>query len=193
VASIEHHRWAEGGGYPNLVRHEPHVFARIIAVSDVFDALCQQRPFRECYPPDQSIKLVGRFAGAQLDPALVRTLLRMLGKYPPGSLVELDTGEYALVLGPGRGAQPLNRPRVLLLTDDEGYEIEPFLAVDLGERHPRRRAWLRTVMRARDPRKLSQPVSAYLLADRLDVPPERLDLDVEVRNTRVDGGGSPPS
>lgn len=187
LASIEHHRWVDGGGYPRLVRHESHAFARIIAVADVFDALCQARPFRESYPPDQAIKLVGRFAGAHLDPVLVRTLLRMVGKFPPGALVELDTGEYALVLGPGRGAQPLNRPRVLLLTDDEGYELDTFLVVDLGERHPRRRAWMRTVMRARDPRRLGQPVSAYLLADRVEKPPERLDLDVETRTTQVPG------
>jgi HD-GYP domain-containing protein (c-di-GMP phosphodiesterase class II) len=187
VACIEHHRWVNGQGYPRLVDHHPHIFSRIIAVTDVFDALCQTRPFRADFPPDQAIKLVGRFAGSQLDLSLVRMLIRLVGKFPPGTLIELDTGEYGIVIGPGNGAQPLNRPRVLLLTDDEGYELEAFQAVDLGERHPRRRAWMRTIMRARDGRTLSQSVSAYLLADRIEVVPERLDIEQGI------GRGADPS
>jgi HD-GYP domain-containing protein (c-di-GMP phosphodiesterase class II) len=186
IASIEHHRWANGQGYPKLADHKPHLLTRIISVVDVFDALCQVRSWRGDYPPDQAIKLVGRLAGSQLDLALVRSLVRMIGKFPPGTLVELDSGEYALVLGIGQGAQPLNRPRVLLLTDEEGYELEQFIVVDLGERHTRRRAWQRTIMRARDPRTLSQPVSAYLLADRIEVPPENLDIHMEQRRRQTE-------
>lgn len=178
IASMEHHRWADGGGYPRLVEHRAHIFSRIIAVTDVFDAFCQSRPFRSEFPPDQAVKLVGRFAGTQLDLSLVRTLIRIVGRYPPGTLVELDTGEYAVVVGTGKGAQPLKRPRVLLLTDDEGYELEDYVVVDLGERHPRRRAWLRTIMRARDSRTLNEPLSAYLLADRIELEPTLLDHDV---------------
>lgn len=177
VASAEHHRGANGGGYPKLVAHVAHPFAHLIAVCDVFDALTRPRPQRAAYPPDQAVKLVRREAGTRLDPLVVRTLLRLLGKFPPGSLVELDTGEYAVVVGPGRGRHPLTRPRVLLLTDDEGYEIEPFIVVDLGERHPRRRAWLRTIVRTRDPARMTAPVSQYLFADRLEKPVERLDSD----------------
>ncbi len=185
IASIEHHRWADGGGYPRLIEHRAHIFSRIIAVADVFDAFCQSRPFRGEFPPDQAVKLVGRFAGTQLDLSLVRTLIRIVGRYPPGTLVELDTGEYAVVVGIGKGAQPLKRPRVLLLTDDEGYELEEYVVVDLGERHPRRRAWLRTIMRARDSKTLNEPLSAYLLADRIELEPTLLDHDVAAER----GGG----
>jgi HD-GYP domain-containing protein (c-di-GMP phosphodiesterase class II) len=175
IASIEHHRRVDGGGYPDLVDHTSHLFSRIIAVCDVFDAFCQQRPWRPEYPPDQSVKIIGRLGNRQLDLALGRLLIRIVGRYPPGTLVELDTGEYGLVVGPGQGATPLSRPRILLLTDDEGYEIDPFVVVDLGERHARRRAWVRTIMRAREPRGLDRSVSAYLLADRVELPCERLD------------------
>jgi HD-GYP domain-containing protein (c-di-GMP phosphodiesterase class II) len=185
IASMEHHRWADGGGYPRLVEHRAHIFSRIIAVADVFDAFCQQRPFREEFPPDQAVKLVGRFSGSQLDLSLVRTLIRIVGRYPPGTLVELDSGEYAVVVGTGKGAQPLKRPRVLILTDDEGYELEEYVVVDLGERHPRRRAWLRTIMRARDSRTLNEPLSAYLLADRIELAPTLLDHEVDL--TRSSG------
>ena len=186
IASIEHHRWANGQGYPRLADHRPHLFSRIISVVDVFDAFCQVRSWRSDYTPDQAIKLVGRLGGTQLDLALVRSLIRLIGKFPPGTLVELDTGEYALVMGVGQGAQPLNRPRVLLLTDDEGFELEHLVVVDLGERHLRRRAWQRTIVRARDPRTLGLPASAYLLADRIELPPENLDIHLESRQGAPD-------
>lgn len=175
IASAEHHLRVDGTGYPVIGNQGPHAFSRIIAVADVFNALANMRPQRPAYPPDQAMKLVRRQATHQLDPLIVRTLLRLVGRYPPGALVELDTGEYGLVLGPGRGADPLHRPRVLLLTDPDGYELEEFLVVDLGERHPRRRAWLRTVVRTRDPRRLGRSVSSYLLADRVEPAPERMD------------------
>jgi HD-GYP domain-containing protein (c-di-GMP phosphodiesterase class II) len=177
IASAEHHLRVDGTGYPVIGHEGPHVFSRIIAVADVFNALANMRPYRPAYPPDQAMKLVRRQAVSLLDPLLVRTLVRLVGRYPPGSLVELDTGEYGLVLGPGRGADPLHRPRVLLLTDTDGFELEEFVCVDLGERHPRRRAWLRTIVRTRDPRRLGRSVSSYLLADRIEHAPSRMDND----------------
>lgn len=189
IASAEHHLRADGTGYPVIGHEGPHAFSRIIAVADVFNALANMRPHRPAYPPDQAMKLVRRQSVSHLDPLIVRTLVRMVGRFPPGALVELDTGEYGLVLGPGRGADPLQRPRVLLLTDPEGYELEVFEVVDLGERYVRRRAWKRTIVRTRDPRRLGRSVSSYLLADRVETPPERMDIDEAPRQGAQ--GGQP--
>lgn len=188
LASAEHHISFDGrAGYP-LVGHEPpHVFSRVIAVADVFNGLVSERPQRDGFPPDQAMKLVTRASGTKLDPLLVRLFLRMVGRYPPGSLVELDTGEYGLVLGPGRGLEPLTRPRVLLLTDTEGFERDMPEVRDLGERHARRRAWLRTVVRTRDPGRLAAPVSRYLLADREEPAPEKMDIQDESLRKRHEG------
>lgn len=177
IASAEHHLHFDGCGYPAIAQDQPHLFSRIVAVSDVFNALASVRAFRDAYPPDQAMKLVHRRSGNQLDPLIVRTLIRVVGRYPPGSLVELDSGEYAVVLGPGRGAEPLLRPRVMLLTDAEGYELDQFIVVDLGERHPRRRAWLRTIVRTRDPGGLDTPVARFMFADRIEREPGRMDND----------------
>ncbi len=182
VVSAEHHlRWDGAGGYPFRSGHSPHLFSRMIAVADVFDALCTSRPHREAYTPDQAIKLVRRMAGGQLDPDLVSVLLHLVGRYPPGSLVELDTGEWAIVLGPGAGATPLKRPRVLLIADEDGFTIPRPIAVDTGERHRRRRAWLRTIVRALDPRRTQLEIPPLLFADRIDNPPVKLDHDVTTR------------
>lgn len=178
LASAEHHMRYDGeGGYPFPMGRAQHLFSRIIATSDVFDALCSPRPHRAAFPPDQAVKLVSRQAGRQLDPVIVRRLLWLVGRYPPGSLVELDTGEWGLVLGPGIGAYPMVRPRLLLISDEDGYELTTPIAVDLGERHPRRRAWLRTIARTRDPLKIGVNVASFFFGDRLEVEPGRLDID----------------
>ena len=178
LTATEHHMHHDGGGgYPFLADRPPHLFSRIIAVADVFDALCSKRPWRDAFPPDHAVKLVTRQGGKHLDPIVVRRLLWLVGRYPPGSLVELDTGEWALVVGPGRGAFPLVRPRALLITDEEGWELPTPVVVDLGERHPRRRAWLRTIARTRDPRKLGLEAAPYFFGDRIEAEPGRLDSE----------------
>ena len=177
LTAAEHHLHHDAeAGYPFQAERPAHL-SRIIAVADVFDALCSKRPWRDAYPPDQAVKLVGRQGGRQLDPVVVRRLLWLVGRYPPGSLVELDTAEWALVVGPGRGAFPLVRPRVLLIADQEGWELPTPIVVDLGERHPRRRAWLRTIARTRDPRKLGLEAAPYFFGDRIEAEPGRMDLD----------------
>lgn len=178
LVAAEHHLHLDGeAGYPFQGGALAHPFSRIVAVADVFDALCNQRPHREGFAPDQAIKLLTRMAGHQLDPVFVRALVRLVGRWPPGSLVELDTGEWAIVMGPGRGADPLQRPRVMLVSDQDGFEIAKPMVVDLGERHPRRRAWVRTIARARDPRKHGLTIGPWLYADRVEIEPLRLDTD----------------
>lgn len=179
IVSAEHHvHWDGSGGYPFASHEARHPFSRIVAVADVFDALCSDRPYRAGYPPDQAVKLMTRQGGRELDPVFCRAMVRLVGRYPPGSLVELDSGEWAVVIGPGTGATPLLRPRVLLITDEDGFEHRKPIAVDLGERYPRRRAWLRTIARTLDGGKLGVRPARYLLADRVDVPPVKMDHDV---------------
>ncbi len=184
LASLEHHLHHDGrGGYPFKTNRPAHLFSRIIAVADVFDALSQDRPWRQAWAPDQAVKLVMRRAGRQLDPVLVRAMVKLIGRYPPGSLVELDSGAWAVVLGPGAGLRPLERPRVLLISDDDGQRLPTPVAADLGERHPQRRAWLRTIARTRDPKRLGEPVVRILFGPRLETPPGRMDID-EARELR---------
>ena len=176
IVSAEHHlHWDRVGGYPFQPFLEPHAFSRIIQVADVFDALVTRRPHRPAYPPDQAMKILGRAKGKEFDPLIVRSFSRLVGRYPPGSLVELDTGEWAIVVGPGEGLDPLQRPQVLLVSDEELVELPTPMAVDLGERHPTRRAWLRTIARTRDPELLPAPPATYLFGERIEIPSVKLD------------------
>ncbi len=185
VVAAEHHVHADGeGGYP-VTGAPPHLFSRIVAVADVFDAISSDRPHRPARPPDHALKVLLRSTDGRLDPVLVRTLVGVIGRYPPGSCVELDTGELAIVIAPGAGLSPLTRPRVLLVTDEDGFRLQTPLATDLGERHPRRRAWQRTIARTRDPRKLGLSVPAIIFGPRREPPPANLDAVLMTQPTEV--------
>ena len=171
IVCAEHHIHANGqNGYPFALGYPPHLFARIIAVCDAYHALTSARPHRSAFPPDQAIKLLRRLSVPHVDPLLVKAFIRLIGRYPPGSLVELDTGEFAIIIGLGTGAKPLQRPKILLISDPEGNPMQQFLEADLNQRHQRRRAWIRTIMRTHDPKRLPDPISAYLFADRIVLP-----------------------
>ncbi len=192
VACAEHHLHVDGkGGYPYKTRARPHLFSRIIGVADVYLALCADRPHRTGYTPDQAMKLALRLRGKQFDRPLLKLLVRVVGRYPPGSLVELDTGAWAVVIGPGAGQFPLERPKVLLISDEDGYELAQPIEVDLGERHGRRKAWLRTIARTRDPRATGIEVHKFLFSDRVEVPPVKLDHDVKKRRRAPEDGQKP--
>ena len=167
LVSAEHHEWFDGkGGYPVLLRPSLHLFSRIVAICDNFDALTMDRPWRKAFTPPEAIKLVIRGATSRFDPVVVRLLVSVVGRYPPGSLVELDTGEWAVVLGPGDGEMPTTRPRVLVVRDPLGRPIDPPLESDTHQRHARRRAYLRTVVRAHSPRDHGINTAAVLCGER---------------------------
>lgn len=98
---------------------------------------------RDTTPPAAPMDAVAAAAElGDVDPVLVRLLLRALGIIPVGTVVEFETGEWAVVVGPSANPEALDRPRVKLLTDREGHALDPPKLVDLGSsgdvrQHPR--------------------------------------------------------
>jgi diguanylate cyclase (GGDEF)-like protein len=75
-----HHERPDGTGYPDgLGGDEIPVGARIIAVSDVFDAMVSDRPYRAGRTVEEAIAELRRCAGTQFDPAVVDALVRVVG------------------------------------------------------------------------------------------------------------------
>ena len=73
-----HERW-DGGGYLNgLKGDEIPIGARIIAVSDVYEALTSDRPYRKAFPRDEAIRMVKESSGTQFDPKVVDAFLKVL-------------------------------------------------------------------------------------------------------------------
>lgn len=71
IALSHHERW-DGTGYPNrLAGTDIPVEGRIVAVADVFDALCSDRPYKKAWPVADARAEIGRLAGSHFDPACV--------------------------------------------------------------------------------------------------------------------------
>jgi len=75
IAWQHHERW-DGTGYPcGLEGSAIHVFARIIALADVFDALSSDRPWRKAWGMDRIVKLFEQERGKHFDPGLAGIFL----------------------------------------------------------------------------------------------------------------------
>jgi len=80
IARDHHEKWA-GGGYPNNLKGEDiHIYGRISAVADVFDALGSDRCYKKAWPMDKIIDLFKEERGKQFEPQLVDSLLNNLDK-----------------------------------------------------------------------------------------------------------------
>ncbi len=130
VVAFEHHIYYNlEGGYPKLKQERKlNLFTMIIAIADVYDALTTLRPYRRPFLPYQALRTISQLAGTQFEPFLVRNFVRLLGPYPIGSFVRLNTNELGFIwkLNPGR------LPWVKIIFDAEGKKLEDFLIVDLS-------------------------------------------------------------
>ncbi len=71
-------------------------------------------------------------ADPDLDQSLVRVLVRSVGVIPAGSVVEFETGEWAVVVGPSANEKALHLPKVRIVTDGRGSPMNPPREIDLG-------------------------------------------------------------
>lgn len=100
IICLEHHERVDGTGYPKgLKREEIHLLARIIAVSDAYDAMNSDRPYRYAYMPHKALEIIGMSTGVRYDEEVFSTLRSVVMPYPVGTLVSLDDGSCGVVSG----------------------------------------------------------------------------------------------
>ncbi|MCP4321810.1 MAG: DUF3369 domain-containing protein [Alteromonadales bacterium] len=76
IISQQHHEKYNGEGYPQgLKGDEIHIMARIVAVADVFDALCHKRCYKEAWPLKKVISVMQESSGSHFDPEVVKVLI----------------------------------------------------------------------------------------------------------------------
>jgi HD-GYP domain-containing protein (c-di-GMP phosphodiesterase class II) len=128
----EHHERHDGSGYPRgLKGSEQSFFGRILAIADMFDALTQDRPYKERILPDKAMSAMYALRGRDFEPGLLERFIKCLGVYPVGCLVRLSTGEHALV-SQSNPDTPL-RPKVTVVFDQDMAPIHPVF-LDLSGR-----------------------------------------------------------
>ena len=112
-AILSHHENEDGSGYPrNLSSEQIHLFAKIIHIADVYDALTTKRVYKEVINPADALEYLMANADKMFDRNLVTVFMDYIAPYPLGVQVELSTGQKALVVKNNR--KMLSRPIVRL-------------------------------------------------------------------------------
>jgi putative nucleotidyltransferase with HDIG domain len=132
VVAFEHHLRLDGSGYPEgVARPTLNLGTMLCGIADVYDAMRSQRVYQEAFPTDRILAVLQRNDGTQFDQHLVRRFSQLVGIYPTGNLVRLDTGEIAVVLK--TYAPDPYRPRVRLLVGRDNVPLEHTRDVNLWE------------------------------------------------------------
>lgn len=116
---LEHHERADGSGFPHRrASSEISFFSQIVAVTDTYDYLLSGRGQTVLQPNEVLRQLFMQSNAGAFDRGLVERIIRCLGVYPIGSLVELNTGERAIVVAANRS--DALRPTVRIITSYTG-------------------------------------------------------------------------
>lgn len=135
--SFEHHLRYDLSGYPRVRReHPPSLFSRLIAIADCYDALARPRVYRQTpFVTERILALFLQESGKQFDPTLVKVFINLIGIYPIGALVLLNTGEIGIVARIPSDPALIAFPQVCLLKRD-GARFHKGELVDLAAVDP---------------------------------------------------------
>jgi len=132
VIAFEHHLRIDGTGYPHEVKRGAlNLGTMLCSIADVYDAMRSQRAYQQAFPTDRILAVLKRNDGQQFDQNLVRRFAQLIGIYPVGNLVKLDTGDIAVVVSVY--APDPHRPQVKVIIDNAGTKLERPYEVNLWE------------------------------------------------------------
>ena len=137
---MQHHEHADGSGYPKHLRSEQtDPFARLIALVSCYDNLCNPNNIALAKTPYEALAHMYASQRAKYDEALLKRLIKSLGIYPPGSIVQLSTGSYATVISvnPNKPLRPFvmvhdplttrHEPQIIDLREEPSISINACL------------------------------------------------------------------
>lgn len=127
-----HHERLDGSGYPNgLQGDEINDLVRIIAVSDIFNALGSNRHYRKSMTPDKIMDIIFAEAVYKLDRHVIKALLKVVHLYPEGTKVRLSDGSIGIIVE-SRKLAPL-RPLVRNIETNHITDLMQSLTVMIEE------------------------------------------------------------
>ncbi len=165
IVAYEHHMKVSFAGYPKPVRkREMSMFSKLVAVADVFDAATSRRVYATTpIQPDEILRqMMINTEKLGFDLVLVKALINLLGIYPVGTCVVLDTYELAIVHAANPDVQHINRPMVRIISSDLGAIHTDGPVVDLADRHEDG-TFQRAIIKVVDPAKYNINPSDYFV------------------------------
>ena len=125
-----HHERHDGSGYPEgLAGHVIPITGRMLGIIDTYDAMSSARPYRAAISRHQALQQIYASRNRLFQAEMVEQFQVCLGVYPTGSLVELSTGEVAIVMAQNQVRRL--RPRVAILSTSNKQPLNDFRPVDL--------------------------------------------------------------
>jgi HD-GYP domain-containing protein (c-di-GMP phosphodiesterase class II) len=162
IVAFEHHIHHDRTGYPK--RSNPvdlDLYSRIVSIADQYDSMTSSRVYaRVPMQPDKSLSVMVDRSGTQLDPLLLKFFINMVGVYPVGTLVMLDTRELGLVYS--SNSMLPDRPKVLIIMDAGGARATRGYMVDTSEK-AEGGGYKRSISKTLDPNKYKVNLAEYLL------------------------------
>jgi len=133
----QHHEMADGSGFPNKINVDRMAAAaRIVALVNRYDNLCDPALPAHALTPHEALSLIFAQTRSKFDASMLNAFIRMMGVYPPGSVVQLTDDRFALVTNVN-STRPL-KPRVLVfdpqLPVDEALHLNLEQHSDVGIR-----------------------------------------------------------
>ena len=78
IVAYQHHEKWDGSGYPRGLKGENiHIYGRLTAIADVFDALICKRVYKNPWPADKIIAMFAESSGKDFDPQVVEAFMRV--------------------------------------------------------------------------------------------------------------------
>lgn len=158
-AVLGHHIRFNRSGYPEWARQRDFdQLTEILAVADCYDAITTLRTYNSPALPKTALEMMRRISGSSLRGDLVEKFVEMMGEYPVGTVVRLDTNEIALVVKPH--PQESLEAAVKVIIDAEGTFLEKPRLLSLGLKDGSRYA---SIVTSVDPLLKNIDVSRYFL------------------------------
>ena len=165
IVAFEHHKKTDLSGYPKHIRdRQMSMYSKVVAVADAFDAATSRRVYQTVplSPADilQEMRINPRRG---MDQVLVKAFMSLVGHYPVGTMVVLDTFELALVHGVNPAPEAIARPLVRIVSDTLGNALFPGHVVDLNAPNAEGNGYARTIIKVADPERYGIKVSDYFV------------------------------
>ena len=152
IVAFEHHLKQDLSGYPENIGHRKlNLCTMIVSIADVFDALRSNRPYREGLATSRIRSIMGEQGNPAFNSVLLRRFVNMMGLFPIGTIVRLNTDEVGVVTA--EHPEDPFRPQVKILFDSRGDTIEAPTLANTWERDSRG-GFPRAVIESVDPDSL---------------------------------------
>ncbi|MBM7541448.1 HD-GYP domain-containing protein [Amphibacillus cookii] len=122
--AYQHHERLDGSGYPRGIKgSEIHLYGKILAIVDVFDAVTSDRVYRDAMLPQEGLEILYAGSGTLFDPHMVKLFRESVAVYPNGVTVELSDKRTGLVVKQNK--KLYNRPVVRVISEND-QQINPY-------------------------------------------------------------------